>query len=157
MRIAWTSPMSSVTWWLSSGAGQSGPVAVGRPPCRVSLGAEERGGGRRVDRGEGPEGPREGLLDVGVRVADELRQEREAAAHGGGPLLREAPDVGEGRDRRADEPALPARGRVDELLELSPAVGLREDAAGDRVREAVDRDPLGRAAGLRPDEVPGEL
>ena len=67
-----------------------------------------------------------------------------------------AVDVGQGRDGRADEAALPARRRVDELLELRPAVGLGEDPVAGRGRGGRrDRRPPRGAA--RADELPGQL
>src|SRR3954471_16289282 len=39
---------------------------------------QEGGGGDAVDQREGPKGPREGLLDVGLVVADQLPNQTEA-------------------------------------------------------------------------------
>ena len=77
----------------------------------------------------------------------------------GDDRLAAAPAVDERdrRDRAADEAALPARRRVDELLELRPAVRLVEDALADDVGERVDGDPVARLAGGPADELPGPL
>ena len=66
-------------------------------------------------------------------------------------------DVRHRRDRAADEPPLPARRAVDELLELGPAVRLVQDALADGVGEAVDRDPVAGLAGRAAEELPGPL
>ena len=57
----------------------------------------------------------------------------------------------------ADEAALPARRREDELLELRPAVRLGDDAGAVRVGEVVDGDPVGRLPGAAPEQLPGPL
>ena len=74
-------------------------------------------------------------------------EERQGVA--GDVRLAAAPavDVGHRRDGRADEPALPARRAVDELLELGPAVGLGGDPLAVRVGERVDGDPVAGLAG----------
>ena len=66
-------------------------------------------------------------------------------------------DVGHRRDGRADEPALPARRAVDELLELRPAIGLGGDPLGVRVGQRVDGDPVARLARRATQELPGPL
>ena len=78
-----------------------------------------------------------------------------AATSGSRP--RAAVDVGDGRDRGADEAALPARRRVDQLLELRPAIGFGQDAAARDVGQRVHRDPVARAGGLDPQALPGAL
>ena len=83
----------------------------------------------------------------GSGVADEVAQQRQAVrrrppARG---RARRGPRAGSVAIVEPDEAALPARRRVDELLELRPAVGLGEDPAAGDVGEAVDRGPLGRA------------
>ena len=65
--------------------------------------------------------------------------------------------MGHRGDRRADEPALPARRGVDELLELGPAVRLGGDALAVRVGERIDRDPVARLAGGPADQLPRAL
>ena len=64
---------------------------------------------------------------------------------------------GHRRDRRADEAALPARRREDELLELGPAVRLGGDARAVRMGERVDGDPVAGLAGGAAEELPGPL
>ena len=97
-------------------------VAAARSVSR----AERRHGRGEVDVGERAVGPRERLLDVGS--ASPMSWPRSGRrVLGDVRLAAAAPvDVGHRRDRRADEAALPARRREDELLELGPAIGLRE-------------------------------
>ena len=98
---------------------------------------------RRSTRGERAKRPRQRLLDVRLGVADEVgrgsarpwRGDLRVAAAAGGRR-------GHRRDRRADEAALPARRRVDELLELRPAVRLARGCPWPRVGEGVDGDPV---------------
>ena len=54
-----------------------------------------------------------------------------------------------------DEPPLPARRGVHELLELRPAVGLGGDADPVGVGEVVDGDPVARLARRPSEELPG--
>src|SRR3954452_10500458 len=185
----WTSPRSSVTWWLSSGSGQlaavdGGPVdgrdvdAETREPGggrmgargrrrsglpadalergaqlagergwelservadnprpmpvpgragRRRLGAQEGAGRLEVEPCEGSECPGDGLLHVRLGVTDELGEQRQPALDALRAFVGVASDVRERGDRGADQAALPARRRVDELLQLRPAVRLRED------------------------------
>ena len=74
-----------------------------------------------------------------------MRSRPLAATIGSRP--RRSVDERHGRDGAADEAALPARRRVDELLELRPAVRLVEDALAGDVGEGVDRDPVRRPRG----------
>ncbi len=104
-------------------------AVVGRRRRARSRRAERRDGARPGRPRPASGGPGERLLDVRLGVADELAEERRGhapATSGSRPPARG--HVGQRRDRRADEPALPARRRVDELLELGPAVRLGGDA-----------------------------
>ena len=108
----------------------SGRAAMARP--RSSRNAVD---GRRGRRGHRAEGPGEGLLDVRLGVADQLADQAEAVRRDARLAAAAAVDERHRRDRGADEAALPARRRVDELLELRPAVRLGEDALADGVGE----------------------
>ena len=68
-----------------------------------------------------------------------------------------AVDVGHRGDGRTDEPALPARRAVDELLQLGPAVGLRGDALAVRVGQRIDGDPVSGLARGAAHQLPGAL
>ena len=65
--------------------------------------------------------------------------------------------MGHGRDGRTDEPALPARRAVDELLQLGPAVGLGGDPLAVRVGQRIDGDPVAGLAGGATHQLPGAL
>ena len=143
--LASVSRMTQARWPSSVAGGALGLVAEGRF------------GRRAIDDGQRPVGPREGLLDVRLGVAHELAEERQGV-DGDLRVAAAAPvDVGHRRDRRADEPALPARRAVDELLELGPAIGLGGDALGVRVGERVDGDPVAGLARGAAEELPGPL
>ena len=85
------------------------------------------------------------------------REQRQGVAGDLGIAAALAVDVGHRRDGRADEPALPARRAVDELLELGPAVGLRGDALAVRMGQRIDGDPVAGLAGGAAQQLPGPL
>ena len=139
-------------------ADDPGAVAVVGRGGALGLVAKRR---RRSPRGRRRVSERyaqdERLLDVRLGVAHQLAEERQRVA-GDVRVAAAAPvDVGHRRDRRADEPALPARRAVDELLELGPAVRLGGDALAVRVGERVDGDPVAGLAGRAAQELPGPL
>ena len=111
--------------------------------------------GVAVDRRQRAIRPREGLLDVRLGVAHQLAEQRQGLVRDTRVAAAPAVDVGHRRDRRTDQPALPARWREDELLELGPAVRLGVDALGVRVGEGVDGDPVAGLAGGPAEELPG--
>ena len=126
-----------------------GAIAASRRTKAVTAG--------RVDEGQRAERPGERLLDVRLGVADEVAEDGQAARRrprGSRPSA--AVDERDRRDRAADEAALPARRRVDELLELGPAVRLAEDALADRDGRGCRRviqSPASRAARRRSCQV----
>ena len=134
-----------------------GAVAVVVAGGAFRLVAEGLFGRGAIDDGERPVGPREGLLDVRLRVAHEVGQQRQGVDGDLRVAAASPVDVGHRRDRRADEAALPARRAVDEQLQLGPSVGLGGDALGVRVRERVDRDPVAGFASGAAEELPGPL
>ena len=138
-------------------ADDPGARAVGGRRRDARLVATEPGDRGPVHEREGAERPRERLLHVGLRVADEQPDDVEAARRDRRCTAPGPVDERDAGDGRADEPALPARRRVDELLELRPAVRLGEDAPGARRGERVDGDPLARGRRHPPDELPRAL
>ena len=102
-----------------------GAMAVGRLGRARCLRFAERRDGFPIDDGEAAEGPREGLLDVRLGIADQLARRAPrpcCATSGSRPRRRSMNGV--------VATVLPTRrrsqrdGRVDELLELRPAVRL---------------------------------
>ena len=110
-----------------------------------------------VELGERAIRPRQCLLDVRLGVAHELVEEAERARGELGIPTGPPPAVGHRGDRRSDQPALPSRRAVDELLELGPAVRLPCHAAAVRVGQRVDRDPVVGLASRAPEQLPGPL
>src|SRR3989442_40184 len=92
-----------------------------------------------------------------VRLFHVARRSRRAVP--GNIRLATQPMIDErrGGNRAADEPALPARRRIDELLQLGPAVRLGEDALADGMGQRIDGDPVSSLAGGSPQELPGAL
>ena len=125
--------------------------------ARSASARAEPGDGVAIDERQAAEGPRQGLLDVGLGVADELADEFQAMPRDVGLAPAAMIDERHGRDRATDEPTLPARRRVDELVELRPAVRLGEDALADGMCERIDRDPVARFAGGAAQQLPGAL
>ena len=135
-----------------------GPVAVTRRgPLAALRVARASVVDPRSTSGHRTVGPGKRLLDVGLGVADQQTEDRESACGDLGVPSGRAIDERDRGDRRADEPALPARWRVHELLELRPAVWLGQDALADGVGERVDRDPVPGLASGAPDQLPGAL
>ena len=143
--LASVSRMTQARWPSAVAGGALGLVAEGRL------------GGRRVDDGQRPIGPRQRLLHVRLGVAHQLAEERQGVRGDLGIAAARAVHVRHRRDGRADEAALPARRAVDELLELRPAIGLGDDALAVRVGERVDGDPVTGFAGRATEELPGPL
>ena len=118
---------------------------------------EGRLGGSAIDDRQRAIGPRQGLLHIRLGVAHQAGQERQRARGDVGVAAMRAIDVRHRRDGRSDEAALPARRAEDEVLELGPAVRLRDDAPGVGVRERVDRDPVTSLASRPAEELPRAL
>ena len=99
--------------------------------------------------------PTKRLLDVRLGVADEVADRPSPCRDDLGLAAAAAVDERHGRDRAADEPPLPARRRVDELLQLGPAVRLGEDSLADgwARRSTVIQSAASRAARRRSCQV----
>ena len=115
-------------------ADDPGAVAVVGRRWRSRPRAEERRGRGEVDLRELRSAHERAFWTSGSASPMRSAQERRGPCRtisGSRPRASRS-TCGQRRDRRADEAALPARRRVDELLELRPAVRLGEDpAAGD--------------------------
>ena len=101
--------------------------------------------------------PREGLLDVGLRVADQLAQERRARSDDVRPAAGAPVAVGhrgDRRRRRAGAPSATARRRA---ARAPPSGTARRGSRAVRVGEVVDGDPVAGLAGAPPEELPGAL
>ena len=140
-------------------ADDPGAVAVvgldGAAPSRLAERSLSRRGRRPPASGSAHD---EGLLDVGLGVADQLAEELErrgAATSGVRPRRRSTYGIVaivEPTRRRSQR-----HGREHELLELGPAIRLGGDALAVRMGERVDRDPVAGLASGTAKELPGPL
>ena len=123
----------------------------------IGLAAERVGRRVEVALRQRAVGPGQRLLDVRLGIAHQLVQEAqggrdELGAAAGAPVA-----VGHRRDRRTDQPPLPAGRGVDQLLELGPAVGLGGDPDPVWMGQVVDRHPVIGLASRPAEQLPGSL
>src|SRR6266566_5408773 len=113
--------------------------------------------GLPVDERKRPEGPGEGLLDVGLVVPDQTRDQLQSMLGHRRCAPEAMIDEGHRGHGRANQSALPTRRRIDQLLQLCPAVRLPKDALAAWVGQRVDRYPVRRVARCPAEELPGTL